>query len=237
MRRTVTTTAAIPATIPSAALLAVLVLAVASQLAGCFLFGGPKRVTVVPLGDGRKPLAEARIVVDGKPVGQGTTAVEIAKPISVTIEPPAGWLVESFALDAKSPSPLEVALRPDEVYRATEADVNQIVNRWLTLNITKSAEANDEWWAAVAASVSGQDFEMEMMDARSGFIRTAWKQSRFANGLVRRRFVGNVVAKSPLQFRIKYEVEIADGENWIGYPRGFRQDMDALAEMRNRISQ
>jgi hypothetical protein len=214
-----------------------IVLALSLLVGGCLFGGGQKRITIVPLGEDRKPLADARIVVDGKPVGQGTTAIAVPKPVAVTIEPGAGWLAESFSLDAKSQSPIEIALRPDELYRATEADVNQIVNRWLTLNITRSAEANDEWWAAVAASISGQDFEMEMMDARSGFVRTAWKQARFANGMVRRRFIGNIVAKTPLQFRVKYEVELASGDNWISYPRGFKQDMDALAEIRNRISQ
>ena len=204
---------------------------------GCFLFGSTKKVTVVPLGEDRKPVVDARIVVDGKPVGQGTTSVEVKKPVSVTIEPGAGWLAESFSLDKQSPSPIEIALRPDEVYRATEADVNQVVNRWLTLNITKSAEADDEWWAAIAASMSGQDFELEMMDARSGFVRTAWKRSQFANGVVRRRFVGNVVQKAPLKFRVKYEVELARGDDWVSYERGFRQDMDALMEMRQRIAQ
>jgi hypothetical protein len=204
---------------------------------GCFLFGSTKKVTVVPLGEDRKPIKDARVVVDGKPIGQGTTAVVVEKPVSVTIEPGAGWLAESFSLDKTSQSPIEIAIRPDEVYRATEADTNQVVNRWLTLNITKSAEADDEWWAAIAASMSGQDFELEMMDARSGFVRTAWKRSQFANGVVRRRFVGNVVQKAPLKFRVKYEVEVARGDDWISYERGFRQDMDALSEMRQRISQ
>jgi hypothetical protein len=215
----------------------VLVLVVLLGVPGCFLFGSSKRVTVVPLGEGRKPMPEARVVVDGRPAGQGTTSVEIKKAISVTIEPGAGWLAESFSLDKTSPSPIEVSLRPDEVYRATEADTNQVVNRWLTLNITRSAEANDEWWAAIAASMSGQDFELEMMDARSGFVRTAWKRSQFSNGVVRRRFVGNVVQKTPLKFRVKYEVELARGDDWISYERGFRQDMDALNEMRQRIAQ
>src|SRR5688572_16004731 len=98
-------------------------LALSLLTAGCLFGGGPKRITVVPLGEDRKPLADARIVVDGKPVGQGTTAIDVPKPVAVSIEPGAGWLAESFSLDAKSPSPIEVALRPDEVYRATEADV------------------------------------------------------------------------------------------------------------------
>jgi hypothetical protein len=214
--------------------LAVLLL---SSVPGCFLFRSTKKVTVVPLGEDRKPIPAARVVVDGKPIGQGTTSVVVEKPVSVTIEPGAGWLGESFSLDKSSQSPIEIAIRPDEVYRATEADTNQVVNRWLTLNITKSAVADDEWWAAIAASMSGQDFELEMMDARSGFVRTAWKRSQFANGVVRRRFVGNVVQKAPLKFRVKYEVELARGDDWINYERGFRQDMDALAEMRQRISE
>ena len=208
-----------------------------SSVPACFLFGSTKKVTVVPLGEDRKPISAARIVVDGKPIGQGTTSVRVEKPVSVTIEPGAGWLAESFSLDKTSQSPIEIAIRPDEVYRATEADTNQVVNRWLTLNVTRSAQADDEWWAAIAASMSGQDFELEMMDARSGFVRTAWKRSQFANGVVRRRFVGNVVQKAPLKFRVKYEVELARGDDWIAYDRGFRQDMDALSEVRQRISE
>jgi len=69
---------------------------VLSVVPGCFLFGSTKKVTVVPLGEDRKPIAKARVVVDGKPIGQGTTSVIVEKAVSVTIEPGAGSLRDRY---------------------------------------------------------------------------------------------------------------------------------------------
>jgi hypothetical protein len=96
------------------------------------------------------------------------------------------------------------------------------------------------WWATVVNAIATQDFEPEMMDANSGFLRTAWKQRTYNNGVsVRRRFVGNVVQTSPLQWRVRYEVQMMrqGDQNWTDYGRGFREELDALGEVRARIAQ
>jgi hypothetical protein len=203
---------------------------------GCGLFG--KTVTVVPVGSNRAPLTQARVSVNGVPAGQGTTDVKVKdEAVNVTITAGDGWLPESFSISKATESPLTVPLQVDEAYRATQTDTNQLVNRWLNLNVSETAKATDEWWAAVTASIAGQDFELEMMDPRSGFIRSAWKEKRFQQSSIRRRFIGNIVGQNPLRFRIKYEVERREGEaDWEPYKRGFRADLDTLQEMQTRIT-
>ena len=125
---------------------------------------------------------------------------------------------------------------PDELYQATAADENQVVNRWLLLAISPSAQINNSWWASAINAVQTQDFEPEIMDAQSGFLRTAWREASYGAIRVRRRFVGNTVSTTPLQWRIRYEVQrLAPGDgDWRDYDRGFRAEMDAVVEIRSR---
>lgn len=200
-----------------------------------FAAGCTKTITVIPTDKDGNEIKEARIVVDGTPTGQGQTAVQISNPVSVTVDGRPQYFSESFTVGAQSPNPLRVSLREDEIYALTIADTNKVINQWLTLSISESAAENAGWWTVVVNAIATQDFEMEMMDQKSGFVRTAWKERKFGERGLRRRFVGNVVSADPLQWRVKYQVETTnDGQNWKEFDRGVKEELDAIEEIRGR---
>ncbi len=219
------------------ALLSVVVLSLA-VLGGC---GGRRLFTIMPSTTAGAVVQEARVSVNGQFVGSG--AVEVPRDragMVVTVDASPQYEPAQVQVDQRAQSPLVVTLREDELFMSTVEDTNQVVNVWLTLNIGPQAQMTSSWWATIINAISTQDFEPEMMDAASGFLRTAWKQMTFRSGaVVRRRFVGNVVQMNPLQWRVRYEVQVMRPgmSDWQDYPRGFRDELDALAEVRGRVSQ
>ena len=98
-----------------------------------------------------------------------------------------------------------------------------------------SEQARESWWSVIINAIGSQDLEMELMDAKSGFIRTAWKERMFGSAGLRRRFVGNVVTLEPLTWRLKYQVQnTRNGRDWADYDRGIKEEFDVIAEIRGR---
>ncbi|MBX7196506.1 MAG: hypothetical protein K1X94_30915 [Sandaracinaceae bacterium] len=214
-----------------------LTLAAAALSVGC---GGRRLLTVMPSTTAGAVVQEARVSVNGQFVGSGSVEVPRERTMVVTVDASPQYEPAQVQVDQRAQNPLVVTLREDEVFMSTVEDTNQVVNVWLTLNIGMQAQMTQSWWSTIINAISTQDFEPEMMDAASGFLRTAWKQVTFRSGAsVRRRFVGNVVQTNPLQWRVRYEVQIMRPgmADWQDYPRGFRDELDALAEVRGRVSQ
>ncbi len=194
-----------------------------------------KQMTIVPVDDQGAEVRTAQVSVDGVPIGQGTTQMRAPKTdSSVSVDAAPDYYQETFVVTSETRGPLEVALRRDEIYALTVEDTNKVVNRWLTMAI--SDQAQDSWWSVVVNAIATQDFEMELMDAKSGFVRTAWKERSFGSEGVRRRFVGNVVTTDPLTWRIKYQVQRThNGRDWVDYDRGVKAELDVIDEIRGRM--
>jgi len=202
-------------------------------LAGCV-----KIVTIVPLDDQRRVVSDAQVTADGRDVGVGVTDVEVLHgSLRVSVAAGPQWLPGTAVLDDASPSRLEVMLRPNDLYLTTTEDRNQVVNQWI--NITIAGARRTTWWSTVVAAMSGADFELEIMDAASGFVRTAWRQRSYGPFVARRRFTGNIVTQDPLTWRIRYEVQYRQQgeEDWRDYDRGFADDLRVLQEIRARTEQ
>jgi len=194
-----------------------------------------KTVTVVPVDDDHRVIRTATVTADGRDLGAGVTEVEVrgdSARVSVLAGPE--WLPATARLDKNSPPTVEVMLTPDELYLATTEDQNQVVNRWINISIAEHRRST--WWSTVVAAISGADFEIEIMDASSGFLRTAWRQQTYRGQLARRRFTGNLVTQRPLVWRIRYEVERQDegSPDWMDYDRGFADELRVLQEIRGR---
>ena len=95
-----------------------------------------KRVTVVPVGPDNVVLDAAEVRADGRAVGVGATSVVVGS-LGTTVEIAAGpeWRPASARLDPHSPGRLEVAVRPDELFRATVSDENRVANVWINITI------------------------------------------------------------------------------------------------------
>ena len=215
--------------------LALLVL-LAAYSVGC----GRSLLVIMPTAPTGAVLNEARVSVNGQFVGSGSVEVARQRAMVVHVDATPQYEPAQVSVESRTQSPLVISLREDELFASTVADENQLVNTWLQLNVGPQSAMSGSWWSTVVNAIATQDFEPEMMDANSGFLRTAWKQRTNNNGVsVRRRFVGNVVQTSPLQWRVRYEVQMMrqGDQNWTDYSRGFREELDALGEVRARIAQ
>jgi len=197
-----------------------------------------RTVTIVPMDKNGATVDSARIQVNGLPTGQGITNVRVKNPINISVDASPKYYSTNFTINKATRSPVNVALVADDIYALTIEDTNQIINKWLTLNISEAAKVDKKWWTVIVNAISTQDFEMELMDQSSGFIRSAWKERRFGSHAIRRRFVGNVVSTEPLQWRVKYQVQITNNYSknaeWIDYERGLKDELDVIAEVRGR---
>ncbi len=201
--------------------------------AGCV-----KRVTVVPIDREHNVLEAARVRADGRDVGVGVTAVAVRQGATqVTVSSGPEWLTASRRLDEQSPGRIEIMLEPNELYRSTVEDVNRVVNHWINLSIAEPRR--DSWWSTVVAAISGANFEIEIMDAASGFLRTAWRETTLGAIVGRRRITGNIVTHDPLVWRFRYEVQYraAREQEWHDYDRGFADELRVLQEIRGRTEQ
>jgi hypothetical protein len=198
---------------------------------------GAKAVTVTPTTPEGQVLTTARVSVGGTLVGTGQVAVPRQPGSTVYVDGGPGWMPQSIQITRQTPKEVQVALMRDELYMSTVEDTNQVINRWLNLNVQPTVAQQGTWWPAIIAALTGQSFEMEMMDPNSGFVRTAWKERNFGYVIARRRFVGNIVSTQPLTWRVMYEVQIKSPQanDFEAYNRGFREELDALAEIRGRI--
>jgi len=211
----------------------------AALVAGCV-----KSVTVVPVDPQHRVLQTARVTADGHDVGVGPSDVAVRGPTRVEVQNGDEWVRASASLNEESPDRIEVLLQPDAAFRETVADQSNIVNTWITLNIAPTRRTT--WWSTIVAAVSGAEFEPEMMDQASGFLRTAWRIHRY-EGIaikIRERVTGNIVTQDPLAWRVRYEVERCeidcDGSsaNWRPWPgRGFQNAMNMISEIRARTQQ
>lgn len=217
-----------------------LVLACGTGLVG----GCVKSVMIVPVDPQHSVLTNARVSADGHDVGVGPSPVDVRGPTQVEVNNGDEWLRGHASLNDASPDRLEVLLQPDAAFRETVADQSNIVNTWITLNI--ASPRRNTWWSTIVAAISGAEFEPEMMDQASGFLRTAWRIHRY-EGIaikIRERVTGNIVTQDPLTWRIRYEVERCETDcdsaspnfrPWQG--RGFQSAMNVISEIRARTQQ
>jgi len=192
-------------------------------------------LTVVPLDSQQNVLNSARIKIDGSDAGSG--AVQIKAKEGSRIEADAGpeWIASSVLLGPDTPKRIEIRLRPNDLYLQTVSDANKVVNQWISLTV--SPLRTNTWWTSAVSAISGSTFEIAIMDASSGFIRTAWRERAYEAATIRRRFVGSIVTQSPLVWRVRYEVEAdrRDGRSWQPYDRAFADELQILQEIRARI--
>ncbi|MBL4632990.1 MAG: hypothetical protein JKY56_03910 [Kofleriaceae bacterium] len=201
---------------------------------GCMFL--PSKATITPIDSRGSEVSRATVSANGRPMGQGTTQLTTnSDEMSVTIDARPEYFVETFSLKANDKGNYRVPLRRDEIYALTIQDANQVMNRWITLNIAETS--SNEWWSVIINAIGTQDMEMELMDEKSGFIRTAWKARSFGQHGIRRRFVGNKVTVAPLTWRFKYQVERTNnGRDWVPYDRGLKNELDIISEIRARIN-
>lgn len=206
-------------------------------LSVCVLFAAPgctKMMKVIP----NPP--ESVVRLDGVPAGRGVTDLLLAErrnTYAIEVCGPPGYFCEVFRVEGRDPRrSLKVDLAQDLSFRETvEFD---LANKWLKFPVG-AHYGFDEAWKKVMACVNDAYADMETLDARSGYLKTAWrvKDYGFPRQLkLRSRLIVSVDSPQPLQFKVRLEMERFQGhDSWESHPRVFTADNDALGCLQGRL--
>jgi|688.fasta_scaffold760382_2 hypothetical protein len=181
--------------------------------------------------------ATAKITADGSFVGTGTAVVRVSenRSVAVTVCAPPEFLCSDMTVGKESPKSLSVQLPADDAFAATtSADV---VNKNLTVTVKKGRSFDDAWQKIVSV-VSERYDALESVDAKSGYLRTAWIEKKTTTAVIRSRFVVSVGTPDPIAFRVKLQMEVKRGQaDFVPYDRAFQSDLEVLEGLRSRVEQ
>ena len=160
---------------------------------------------------------DAKIFVDNKEVGHGTTFVKViqgqTKDILIT---KASFVPQRFQLcnlpDCTPPDAVvSTTLKNDEAYTASEENSN--ANKNFTIEVNPSINASDAWKKLCGIIYSYFD-EIETADATTSYLKTNWigvvfnKSSQFKS-MIRTRVIVTGVSGNTLAYHIKISSEIS----------------------------
>ena len=179
----------------------------------------------------------AKISADNRFVGTGTAEVRVygERAVALSVCALPEFTCRELSVGKQTPDSLQVDLDKDEAFAATtEADV---VNKNLTVTV-KKGRSFEEAWQKIVTVVSERYDVLESVDAKSGYLRTAWLEKKTQNSNVRSRFVVSVNTPDPLAFRVKLQSEIKRGAaDFAAYERAFQADVEVLEGLRGRLEQ
>lgn len=108
---------------------------------------------------------------------------------------------------------------------------------WKT--VPQSRVAWDRAWSIVVNAIS-QQFELEITDAQSGYLRTGWKVTRtnlLGQPQERARVTVRVEERSPLSLKVKVEKQEVDiwTRNWADKGNHEKLEQEIMAELAGRL--
>lgn len=156
--------------------------------------------------------ATAEIVVDNKVVGTGTFDLVILDRSCVKASVRAtGYATKTHEFCNNENTPLDpiqrMELLVDESYNSSVQTDQANVN--VTIEVG-TAKTPDQAWSIINQVVLGSFDVIEMTDKSTGYLRTSWEVSKFANAVIRTRVIVKIGSDSPLKYVVKLASERAD---------------------------
>lgn len=160
----------------------------------------------------------ANIYIDGQMVGTGNYEVKFDKKADfyvVKIEAP-GYLTRTYRLLKSNPKNTVLYTLPaDEAYEASTGseDGMDLANRWNDITCKKGLSEDAVWKRLINVCTNYFD-NIEVRDKAAGWIKTAWKITRFKNQTVRTRLEVRMsfTDEDVLSYRSRLIIQIKDNE-------------------------
>lgn len=188
----------------------------------------------------------ANIYIDGQFVGTGNYEVKFDKKADfyvVKVEAP-GYLTRTYRLLKSNPKNTVLYTLPvDEAYEASSGseDGMELANKWQDINCKKGMKEDIVWKRLISVCTSYFD-NIEVRDKGAGWIKTAWKVTRFKNQTVRTRLEVRMsfTDEEVLSYRARLLVQIKDndckGENcYKNYDRVLRTYEPLIQELQTSV--
>lgn len=189
----------------------------------------------------------AKIYVDGQFVGTGSYKVEFKKDVDffvIKVED-MGYITRTYRLLKDNPAKTVLYKLPeDEAYAASfgsEDGGADIANRWQDVTCRKGLTEDQIWKRLVSVTTSYFD-NIEVRDKSAGWLKTAWRVSRFRYQTVRTRLEVRMqfIEEGVISYRMRLSVQIKDndcrGENcYVTYDRVLRTFEPLLQELQTSV--
>jgi hypothetical protein len=108
--------------------------------------------------------------------------------------------------------------------------------RWKT--VPESSMEYDAAWNVIVNTVT-QHFDLETVDAQSGYLKSGWKVEKTFLGMdkARRRCHVRVEQRAPLKIKVKVELEKWNSwtESWQGKGNDSKIEDEVLTELSGRL--
>jgi hypothetical protein len=152
---------------------------------------------------------EARIYVNGILKGKGKTQLIIHKNECLTVEVRLEGFVQEIRTycnkrNESSPHKDYIQLQADEAI--TSSTPSNYVNNETLLSV-KSTKTREDAWGHIYSSILHTFEDIDLNDARAGYLRTAWIGSSFKNNTVRIRVIIRQTSDDPLAYKVKFTSE------------------------------
>jgi hypothetical protein len=188
----------------------------------------------------------AKILVNGKEVGQGTAKILIKAYSSVNVEVVlAGYSTRNITYynDPQHPALdkyYTIELYVDEAYETSIPGAN-IANENITIN---SEKEEDKAWKVISEIVTSQFDVLEVSDKSTGYIRTSWNVQTIGSKTIRTRIiVKGASSDSKSTYKIKLISEYSDTEGanvkndeaFKPWDRILKKYKDIIPELQDRL--
>jgi hypothetical protein len=152
---------------------------------------------------------EARIYVNGVLKGKGKIQLNIPRKECVTVEVRLEGFVQEIRTycnkrNEANPHKDYIQLQADEAL--TSSTPSNYVNNETLLSV-KSTKTREDAWSYIYSSVLNTFEDIDLNDARAGYLRTAWIGNSFKNNTVRIRIIIRQTSDDPLAYKIKFTSE------------------------------
>ena len=178
--------------------------------------------------------------LDGRPVGSGVVEFELPEEDSIYAIQVCGsaeYFCENFKVNGNTKQKVfTIKLVMDSSFKETvELDV---ANKWVRVPVG-DAYKHEEAWQKLVSCVNDAYSDLETLDGRSGYLKSAWKIKDYGfprQRKLRARIVASIDSSSPLQYKIKLEMQQFRGKDaWDPHNRVFSPDKDAVDCVRGRL--
>ena len=186
--------------------------------------------------------AEAKLYVDGKLVGSGTTVIKVAPNSTVNIRAEkVGFITQekNYVNDERHELPKTdfIKLEKDDAYE--NSFVTNLANQDIDI---RTGKTEDEAWRLISRIITNSFDVIQVTDKTTGYMCTAWIVKNFKSATVRTRLIIKTGNTEPLTYKAKLVSEIAPAgtaasadESFRSWDRLLRTFENVIPDLQSRL--
>lgn len=219
-------------------------------LSGLFLGAcGPSFITVRPTSDRGQDIDFAQVSYQGTIKGTGVTTFQVPDmkgEVSVSAQPQ--FIDASVDLAKASSRDIVVKLATEPGYSETQdpSKFGVSVGQDTMFPIAKCLITGNEWWRFVVLILTDAGYKPQIMDEKSGYLLTNWKEKEYREPggdrryLIRRRIAGGLAPGFPPSYykvRVEVERQYLGDSQFRPWNRLYPDDLQVLKSFKSKIEE